>query len=200
MLWPSHWRVLGLEWLGELRWIFVSLLRSDPHTALLFGAFSALLRAQNFDGVASEKRRAGGRHVHGSWQFLEVWARRHMLSWAVMGACRAPLARSRPITQDSQLPSGIVSMLPPVDDAVLQQNPEFAALYAKLTLSALNSDGSSQNDSAKERRAVTEVRTRVADRFSHWAFGRHAQRTAPLTVHTAARRIPAQSSEGGSFD
>ncbi|AEO71908.1 uncharacterized protein THITE_124786 [Thermothielavioides terrestris NRRL 8126] len=48
-------------------------------------------------------------------------------------------------------------MLPPVEDAVLANNPEFAALYAKLTTSALNPDGSSKDDpAAKERGAVTE--------------------------------------------
>ncbi|SPQ27109.1 d99df3d7-f7b6-47e4-8ef1-b3f63379b7f1 [Thermothielavioides terrestris] len=48
-------------------------------------------------------------------------------------------------------------MLPPVEDAVLANNPEFASLYAKLTTSALNADGSSKDDpAAKERGAVTE--------------------------------------------
>jgi hypothetical protein len=49
-------------------------------------------------------------------------------------------------------------MLPPVDNSVLQNNPEFAALYSKLTTSVLNPDGSTNNGPAtKERRAVTEV-------------------------------------------
>lgn len=49
-------------------------------------------------------------------------------------------------------------MIPPVDDGVLQSNPDFAVLYAKLTTSVLNSDGSTRNQpSTKERRAVAEV-------------------------------------------
>jgi hypothetical protein len=49
-------------------------------------------------------------------------------------------------------------MLPPVDEAVLQNNPEFAGLYSKLTTSVLNPDGSTKNSpAAKERRMVTEV-------------------------------------------
>lgn len=49
-------------------------------------------------------------------------------------------------------------MLPPVEETVLQNNPEFASLYSKLTASVLNSDGSTKNPpAAKERRMVTEV-------------------------------------------
>ncbi|KAH6622522.1 hypothetical protein F5144DRAFT_594864 [Chaetomium tenue] len=48
-------------------------------------------------------------------------------------------------------------MLPPVDNTVLQNNPEFAILYSKLTNSVLNPDASTKNGPAtKERRAVTE--------------------------------------------
>ena len=53
-------------------------------------------------------------------------------------------------------------MLPPVDDAVLQNNPDFAALYKTLTTAILNPDGSTKNDpAAKERNAVREVRIPV---------------------------------------
>lgn len=49
-------------------------------------------------------------------------------------------------------------MLPPVDSSVLQNNPEFAILYSKITTSVLNADGSTKNGPTnKERRAVTEV-------------------------------------------
>lgn len=49
-------------------------------------------------------------------------------------------------------------MFPPVDDAVLQNNPDFAALYKTLTTVVLNPDGSTKNDAAaKERDAVQEV-------------------------------------------
>ncbi|KAK4124667.1 hypothetical protein N657DRAFT_680608 [Parathielavia appendiculata] len=48
-------------------------------------------------------------------------------------------------------------MLPLVDDTVLQNNPDFAALYSKLTTSILNADGSTKNHpAAKERSRVTE--------------------------------------------
>ncbi|EJT79440.1 hypothetical protein GGTG_04524 [Gaeumannomyces tritici R3-111a-1] len=48
-------------------------------------------------------------------------------------------------------------MLPPIDDAVLQSNPEFATLYNTLTTAVLNDDGSTMNDpSSKERDATRE--------------------------------------------
>jgi hypothetical protein len=50
-------------------------------------------------------------------------------------------------------------MLPPVDDAVLRDNPQFAAMYKQLTTVYLNPDGSTKNDAvAKERQRVREVR------------------------------------------
>lgn len=49
-------------------------------------------------------------------------------------------------------------MLPPVEDAVLQNNPDFAALYTTLTTVILNPDASTKNDpAAKERNAAREV-------------------------------------------
>jgi hypothetical protein len=49
-------------------------------------------------------------------------------------------------------------MLPPVEDAVLQNNPEFASLYNTLTGAILNPNGSTKNDpAAKEREAVRQV-------------------------------------------
>ncbi|TLS23035.1 uncharacterized protein PpBr36_06127 [Pyricularia pennisetigena] len=48
-------------------------------------------------------------------------------------------------------------MIPPVEDAVLQENPEFATLYNTLTTAILNPDGSSKNDpSSKERQATQQ--------------------------------------------
>ncbi|KAM7215522.1 hypothetical protein V8F06_009088 [Rhypophila decipiens] len=48
-------------------------------------------------------------------------------------------------------------MLPPVEEAVLQNNPEFATLYTTLTTVILNPDGSTKNDpAARERKAVHE--------------------------------------------
>jgi hypothetical protein len=49
-------------------------------------------------------------------------------------------------------------MFPPVEEVVLQRNPEFASLYNILTTSILNPDGSTKNDpAAKERDAVKTV-------------------------------------------
>ncbi|KAF7554191.1 hypothetical protein G7046_g6881 [Stylonectria norvegica] len=56
---------------------------------------------------------------------------------------------------ESATPSS--SMFPPIDDTVLQNNPDFANLYAKLTNVILNPDGSTNEDpAAKERAAVSE--------------------------------------------
>ncbi|KAH8694814.1 hypothetical protein BGZ61DRAFT_352267 [Ilyonectria robusta] len=50
-----------------------------------------------------------------------------------------------------------MSTFPPVDAAVLQNNPDFAILYGKLTHVVLNPDGSTKEDpAAKERAAVRE--------------------------------------------
>ncbi|OAA56143.1 hypothetical protein SPI_07754 [Niveomyces insectorum RCEF 264] len=48
-------------------------------------------------------------------------------------------------------------MLPPLDNSVLQNNPEFATLYSKLTTVILDSDGSTRNDAgAKESNAAKQ--------------------------------------------
>ncbi len=50
-------------------------------------------------------------------------------------------------------------MFPPIDDSVLQSNPDFAIAYNKLTKAILNQDGTTKNDpAAKERKRVREVR------------------------------------------
>jgi hypothetical protein len=49
-------------------------------------------------------------------------------------------------------------MLPPIDEAVFQSNPEFATLYKTLTTVILNPDGSTKNEpDAKARSVVREV-------------------------------------------
>lgn len=49
-------------------------------------------------------------------------------------------------------------MFPPVDDAVLKNNPDFALLYGKLTNVVLNADGTTKDDpAARERKRVKEV-------------------------------------------
>jgi hypothetical protein len=53
-------------------------------------------------------------------------------------------------------------MFPPVDEAVLKNNPDFATLYNTLTTVVLNPNGSTKNDAvAKEREAVREVCSRA---------------------------------------
>lgn len=51
-------------------------------------------------------------------------------------------------------------MLPPVEESVLQSNPEFAALYSTVTTAILNPDGTTKDDQgrpARERDAVRKV-------------------------------------------
>ncbi len=49
-------------------------------------------------------------------------------------------------------------MLPPVDDDVLKNNPDFERVYKKVTGALLNQDGSTRDDSAAEKReAVRQV-------------------------------------------
>lgn len=61
-----------------------------------------------------------------------------------------------------------MAMFPPVEDSVLQNNPDFANLYSKLTNLVLNPDGSTKEDPrAKERAAVREVRLLRGYRFNN---------------------------------
>lgn len=51
-------------------------------------------------------------------------------------------------------------MLPPVEEDVLQNNPEFAALYGTLTTAIINPDGTTKDDqsrAARDRNAVRKV-------------------------------------------
>lgn len=51
-----------------------------------------------------------------------------------------------------------LKMLPPVEESVLQNNPEFAVLYNTLTTAILNPDGTTKKDpAAKEREAIRKV-------------------------------------------
>lgn len=55
-------------------------------------------------------------------------------------------------------------MLPPVEEAVLQNNPEFAVLYSTLTSAILNPDGTTKDDKshvARERDAVRKVHSNL---------------------------------------
>lgn len=49
-------------------------------------------------------------------------------------------------------------MFPPVEQKILQSNPEFAKLYRVITTAILNPDGSTKDDDeAKDRAAVQKV-------------------------------------------
>lgn len=51
-------------------------------------------------------------------------------------------------------------MLPPIEQGVLQNNPDFAALYSTLTTAVLNPDGTTKDDhsrAARERDAVRKA-------------------------------------------
>jgi hypothetical protein len=63
------------------------------------------------------------------------------------------LANSQPHLDDTR-----ATMLPPIEDSVLQSNPKFAALHVTLANNILNPNGSTKNHPAqKELDAVTEV-------------------------------------------
>lgn len=49
-------------------------------------------------------------------------------------------------------------MIPPIDEDVLKNNPDFERVYKKVTGALLNPDGSTRDDAvAKKREAVREV-------------------------------------------
>ena len=50
-------------------------------------------------------------------------------------------------------------MLPPIDDDVLRNNPDFERVYKKVTGGLLNPDGSTRDDeaTARKREAVRQV-------------------------------------------
>ncbi|KAK3386759.1 hypothetical protein B0H63DRAFT_391371 [Podospora didyma] len=85
-------------------------------------------------------------------------------------------------------------MLPPVDDAILQNNPKFAALYATLTNVILSPDGSTKTDpAAKERDAVRGKldKHRLKSAKQHLLI--HAISTANPTQPEARLTLPASA-------
>ncbi|KAK0706146.1 hypothetical protein B0T26DRAFT_755675 [Lasiosphaeria miniovina] len=82
-------------------------------------------------------------------------------------------------------------MLPPVDDAVLQSNPNFAALYSTLTTVVLNPDGSSKNDAAaKESATVKEELKRHRLQAAKQHLLAHAIATTTPTPPEARPALP----------
>ena len=155
---------IGLIWRAEaqLSLVVARLLQGlDPaaptarvHRVQNFGSIGA--RCCRWQEVATAGR--SGRVVSG-----------HMLSW---GSSRvlAPKGTDAGPQMNSVLATASI-MLPPVEDAVLKNNPEFAALYSTLTATILNPDGSTRKDAAaKERSAVREVCGRLANQSrSKWS-------------------------------
>ncbi|CAG9979114.1 unnamed protein product [Clonostachys byssicola] len=83
-------------------------------------------------------------------------------------------------------------MFPPVHDAVLTNNPDFANLYNKLTKAILNPDGSTKEDpSAKEREHVQEELKayRLKAAKQHLITRTIATLSPPEQSSTANRRI-----------
>ncbi|KAJ9132294.1 hypothetical protein NKR19_g9351, partial [Coniochaeta hoffmannii] len=77
-------------------------------------------------------------------------------------------------------------MHPPVDEAVLQNNPQFAALYTTLTTAALNPNCSTKNDPARKKREAVKEQLkshRVKKTKSHLLVA--AISTASPSSHTS---------------
>ncbi|KAK0667654.1 hypothetical protein QBC41DRAFT_395345 [Cercophora samala] len=87
-------------------------------------------------------------------------------------------------------------MIPPIDDLVLQQNPEFAALYTTLTTVILNPDASTRKDpNAKKRAAVRkELDTHRLKTAKH-----HLLINAISTAHPTTEQPPPPTTEKPSL-
>ncbi|RYP74518.1 hypothetical protein DL771_002992 [Monosporascus sp. 5C6A] len=96
-------------------------------------------------------------------------------------------------------------MLPPVDVAVLKNNPDFERVYRKVTGVLLNPDGSTRNDAlAKKREAVREELREHRLKATRRHLLRHALRTAiPLpessTSQPSQARQPPQAATAASI-
>ncbi|KAL1855354.1 hypothetical protein Daus18300_011072 [Diaporthe australafricana] len=91
-------------------------------------------------------------------------------------------------------------MLPPVEEAVLQNNPEFAALYSTLTTAVLNPDGTTKDDksqAARERHAELDAH-RLASAKQHLLAQAISAAVGPEPPRPSARtanKTAPQSSE-----
>ncbi|CAG8953389.1 hypothetical protein HYFRA_00010137 [Hymenoscyphus fraxineus] len=78
-------------------------------------------------------------------------------------------------------------MLPPIDEAILQSNPKFAALHANLTSNILNPNGSTKNPPSQKERdanfpALKEARIRSAKSHLLLTALRNLELTSPSTT------------------
>ncbi|KAK3990793.1 hypothetical protein QBC44DRAFT_324747 [Cladorrhinum sp. PSN332] len=106
----------------------------------------------------------GGSWRRGAWATKCTCFRGVILGLTTETALKAPrLTRPNTCAQLIDLPTYIVDetprqrkgkMIPPVDDSVLRNNPQFAELYTTLTTVILNPDGSTRKDPAAKKRAV----------------------------------------------
>ncbi|KAF6811176.1 hypothetical protein CSOJ01_05855 [Colletotrichum sojae] len=78
-------------------------------------------------------------------------------------------------------------MIPPVEDAVLKNNPQFAALHHTLTTAILNPDGSSKKPLTKEQSATQEI---AADNQQELADHRHAAARNHLLTRALSHTSP----------
>ncbi|CAP61272.1 uncharacterized protein PODANS_3_11300 [Podospora anserina S mat+] len=84
-------------------------------------------------------------------------------------------------------------MIPPIDDLVLQQNPEFAALYTTLTTVILNPDASTRKDPKAKKRAA-ELDTHRLKTAKH-----HLLINAISTAHPTTEQPPPPAQEKPSL-
>ncbi|KAK3311905.1 hypothetical protein B0H66DRAFT_102327 [Apodospora peruviana] len=89
-------------------------------------------------------------------------------------------------------------MLPPVEAAVLQNNPDFAALYTTLTTVILNPDGSTKNNpTAKERKAIRDELDKHRLTAAKQHLLTHAITTAnPTPSETSKQALPVPAAAG----
>jgi hypothetical protein len=73
------------------------------------------------------------------------------------------------------------TMFPPIDEAMLQNNPRFAALHKTLTTRILNPDGSSKSPAAADREAAAETLKAHRTRAAKTEIIRAAMTTLPIT-------------------
>jgi hypothetical protein len=88
-----------------------------------------------------------------------------------------------------------ISMIPPCDPSILEQNPQFKRLYENLTTSLLNPDASTRAHSANPGRiAVVEVSRRSAI-AQHIPNGPRHEQSSDNTLSLGAERMPDSKSQ-----
>ncbi|KAI6521169.1 hypothetical protein MCOR08_008232 [Pyricularia oryzae] len=94
-------------------------------------------------------------------------------------------------------------MLPPLEDSLLQENPEFATLYNTLTTAILNPDGSSKNDPSNKEREATRQKLkahRLNAAKQHLLVHALSTATPPPLPSASARRTTSGSRPAGASE